>query len=205
MSEPRPNADELSETAKIPASNNLLDLFPLGDTQYDAKYDTEDEPKPVNLLAKPFPNLVRREVTDLILDQNDAILMAELTAAGIPGHIWQWADTRLEVPTRVLAGLCRWKFKRSWRYWVASGPGLPLEFADRLYQRVGTVCRVDGHGCGPDPRRYLGGFACDLYHVDTPEGLRELADTLKEIVRQAGFPITNGYGKTIEQETTDGR
>lgn len=43
MSEPRPNT-EFSETAKIPASNKSLDLFPLGDSQYDSKYD--DDPFP---------------------------------------------------------------------------------------------------------------------------------------------------------------
>ena len=45
--------------------------------------------------------------------------------------------------------------------------------------------RVEGHcGC-PSPLEYNKGFAVGLYHVDTPEGLKALADTIKQVAKDS--------------------
>lgn len=150
-----------------------------------------------------FPNLAcsfSPEPSPATLARNDSVLMEELRAAGIPCKQYL-SVINGEVPTRVIAGLCCWSFTRAWRYWVAKGPGLPLEFADQLYRRVGPTCRVDGHGCGPNPREYLHGFACGLYHIDTPEALLEFAETLKDVVLQAGLPVLDGLGQPVPGRT----
>jgi hypothetical protein len=74
---------------------------------------------------------------------------------------------------------------QSWRYWVAEGPGIPPDDAERLHARFGRVVRVDGHCGAPSPREWFGGFAVGLYHVDTQEGLGALAVTIREVAARA--------------------
>ena len=88
-----------------------------------------------------------------------------------------------EVKTSVIGVLHGWQFKRAWYYWVASGPGIEVEAAERLHATHGQSVRVDGHcGC-PSPREWFKGLACGSYHVDDAEGLRALADCIKTLVQ----------------------
>ena len=87
-----------------------------------------------------------------------------------------------EVPSKVYGILHHWAFRRAWYYWIAEGPGIPPDDAEKLHQRYGQVVRVEGHcGC-PSPSEWRKGFAIGLYHVDSLEGLRALADLIKLIV-----------------------
>lgn len=123
---------------------------------------------------------------------NDDVLRAELKAAGIttiqehegkpPGYMAEIIRrTSGEVVTGVMGLMCGWEFKRSWYYWVASGPGIPIETAERLNEKYGTHLRVNGFAGGADPREMFGGFGVGSYHIDSHEGLKALADVLKEI------------------------
>ena len=126
----------------------------------------------------------------------DDILRAELKAAGIPtlqeaeGKPPEYLADMLrrnsgEVKTSVIGCLHGWEFKRAWYYWTASGPGIDVETAEALHATHGRVVRVDGH-CGyPSPREWYKGLACGHYHVDSPEGLKALADTIKGLVAKS--------------------
>lgn len=128
-------------------------------------------------------------------DTND-ILRAELKAAGIQtmqehdGHPPEFMAAILressgEVKTSIIGCLHGWTFKRAWYYWMCDGPGIELQAAEKLHATHGTVVRVDGHcGC-PSPRDAYKGLAVGHYHVDTPEGLKALAETIKGIVSAA--------------------
>lgn len=125
----------------------------------------------------------------------DDILREELHAAGI--LTWQEHDysdkpqdhfSHLkemmrkqsgEVKTSTWGILHGWTFKRNWYYWVAEGPGLEITVAKALNDQFGNVVRVDGYAGGQCPIQRFKGLSCGLYHVDTPEGLKALADTIK--------------------------
>lgn len=123
----------------------------------------------------------------------DDILRAELKAAGIqtiqeadgkpPEYMADFVRrTSGEVKTSVVGTLHGWKFTRAWYYWMCEGPGIEVEAAERLHASHGKDVRVAGDcGC-PSPRERFKGLACGHYHVDTPEGLKALADTIKELV-----------------------
>jgi hypothetical protein len=57
-----------------------------------------------------------------------------------------------------------------------------VETAELLHKRYGHHVRVGGDGTGPSPRAHYKGLACGYYHVDTFEGLKALADTIKLVV-----------------------
>lgn len=123
----------------------------------------------------------------------DGILKAELKAAGIQtlqeaeGKPTEYFAEFLrrnsgEVKTSVVGVLHGWEFKRGWYYWMAKGPGIDVESAELLHAAYGNDVRVAGHcGC-PSPREWFKGLACGSYHVDTPDGLRALANTIKMLV-----------------------
>jgi hypothetical protein len=137
-----------------------------------------------------FPNLAGH--TD-----PDPIAKAELEAAGITAISFECLRNQGEVKTAVIGqigeGHVSWGVTRAWSYWVAKGPGLPIEISERLYESHGQVVRVDGH-CGCPSPSYMGGFAVSLYHVDTPEGLKALADAIKG-VQEAHSLRTGGTAK----------
>lgn len=119
-----------------------------------------------------FPNLARRKNSEGKFENAEEIrevsstCRAELEAAGI-----EVSDFKIvwdgEVPTTVRGSLVMWGFKRCWYYWSATGPGLPLEVAEKLHATHGTVVRVDGHcGC-PSPKEWFKGFGVGMYHVDS--------------------------------------
>lgn len=126
----------------------------------------------------------------------DDILRAELKAAGIltyqenagkdPSYLADFLrHTSGEVKTSVRGTLHGWSFTRCWYYWNAEGPGIELAAAEKLHEKHGQVVRVDGNCTCPNPREQYKGLAIGHYHVDTPEGLKALADTIKELVAKA--------------------
>lgn len=133
----------------------------------------------------------------------DEILRAELKAAGIP--TLQESDgkppefmaeflrrTSGEVKTSVQGYLHGWQFKRAWYYWTAEGPGIDVETAEALHAAHGKEVRVAGHcGC-PSPREWFKGLACGSYHVDSAEGLKALADTIKGLVEKSAAKLGEG-------------
>lgn len=128
------------------------------------------------------------------LDTDD-ILRAELKAAGIqtlqeaegqPPEFWAdiLRSNSGEVKTSVIGTLHGWDFKRAWYYWRCSGPGIELEAAEELHAKFGKEVRVNGDAGCQSPFEAFHGLACGSYHVDTPEGLKALADTIKAVVEK---------------------
>lgn len=142
-----------------------------------------------------FPNYAGKGEADGI----DDILDAELRAAGIePCPRFEGLRGRIgsEIETVSCGQVGPWFFQRYWYYWVAKGPGIPPEDAERLHATHGTQCRVDGHCMHPSPLEWFKGFAVGHYHIDTAEGLKALADTIKTIMArtaaaEAGEEATN--------------
>ncbi len=114
----------------------------------------------------------------------DDLLVEELTSAGITvNKMPEIARNYGEMETIILGDLCGWSFRREWIYWVADGPGIALEPATKLHEAHGTEVRVNGHcGC-PSPLEQFNGFAVGKYHVDTVEGLKALADTIRLVAK----------------------
>lgn len=129
-----------------------------------------------------FPNMAGRP------DIDDA-LASELEAAGIEAfRLSLLKDGSREVDTEVRGGLHGWRFERAWYYWRCTGPGIEVAAAERLHASHGKDVRVAGHcGC-PSPTEWYHGLAVGDYHVDTPAGLKALADTIKALVNRAKSP-----------------
>ena len=129
--------------------------------------------------SKSFPNYAGRSDVD-------ELLIKELEDAGITANNYSFLkDGSGEVKSGVFGELPYWGFRRAWYYWVANGAGIPPEYAEQLHKTHGQVVRVDGHcGC-PSPLEWFEGFAVDRYHVDSPEGLKALADTIKQVIEDA--------------------
>lgn len=156
-----------------------------------------------------FPNLARSaadRIKSQVIEEVTAISDAELTAAGIEVFQIDLLDGS-EVPSRHRGGLHGWGFRRAWYYWVAKGPGIPPAIAEELHRTHGRAVRVDGHcGC-PSPLEWLHGFAVGLYHVDTPEALKALADTLNKVratVTKSLQPAEQTAAPVAEGQVVDG-
>ncbi len=120
-----------------------------------------------------------------ISDKDDEITK-ELQIAGIevkklPEY---FRDNHPEMRTIIIGQLGQWGFERAWYYWVAKGPGIPPEYANKLHEKHGKDVRVNGHCCCPSPEEQFKGFAVGLYHVDSQEGLNALADTIRFIMKK---------------------
>jgi len=127
---------------------------------------------------------------------NDAGVTEELKAAGIPTimdlYKGSFDETMMElfkrdsgeVKTYVTGHLYGWKFTRGWRYWIAEGSGLPMDLAEELHSTHGQFVRVDGHAGAPHPRDWGKGFSIGTYHVDTHEGLKALAETIRKVKKE---------------------
>jgi len=90
------------------------------------------------------------------------------------------SDPAYEVHTVIVGDLLGWTFRRYWYYWVCKGPGIPVDIAEELHSRFGKEVRVAGHCNCPSPREWYKGLGCGEYHVDTKEGLKALADTIRK-------------------------
>jgi hypothetical protein len=111
----------------------------------------------------------------------DEALEKELLEAGIEVHKLPFVVANSEVPAKIIGSVAGWGFKRAWYYWVADGPGIPLEDATELHETHGQEVRVEGHcGC-PSPKEWNKNFATGMYHVDSQEGLNALASMIRKI------------------------
>ena len=117
----------------------------------------------------------------------DAEIEAELVAAGVMvERLPEVLRERMgEVKTIIMGWLHGWRFERSWRYWIAKGPGIPPVYAEDLHRSHGKEVRVDGNCTCPSPREWMNGFAVGLYHVDSQEGLNALAKTIRRVVEDS--------------------
>jgi hypothetical protein len=136
-----------------------------------------------------LPNLARsRNPSSDTVAEVTAIAKAELEAAGIDVTILRITPCG-EVPSQAFGGLSMWGFRRAWYYWIATGPGLPVEVAEKLHAAHGTQVRVDGHcGC-PSPREWFKGFGVGCYHVDSQEGLKALANAIRSVYDASKDPV----------------
>jgi hypothetical protein len=133
----------------------------------------------------------------------DDILRAELKAAGIPtlqedaGKPPEYLADMLrrnsgEVKTSIIGVLHGWQFKRAWYYWMAEGPGIEISAAERLQETHGTTVRAAGDCACRGPLFWFNGLACGNYHVDSQEGLKALADTIRELVAKSSNVCVTG-------------
>jgi hypothetical protein len=86
-----------------------------------------------------------------------------------------------EVPTSIIGTQCMWHFKRAWYYWVAKGPGIPMEKAEEFDKQWGKEVRADGDCACRGPKFWNEGFGTDCYHIDSQAGLNAFTQMLKEI------------------------
>jgi hypothetical protein len=130
-------------------------------------------------LARRFENVVGHP-------NPDDILVSELEMAGINAQKHEFMRKLPgEVKTAVRGSLFGWCFTRVWCYWICEGPGINVDTAERLHKSHGEVVRVDGHCGSPNPRDQHHGLACGKYHVDSPDGLKALADAIKGLVEES--------------------
>lgn len=120
---------------------------------------------------------------------DDAAIAAELEDAGIPIMQGLSSETfrkigKTEVRTCYMGELHGWVFSRNWNYWVAEGPGLPFDVASSLHD-CGFSIRARGHCADPHPFEMFGGLGAGSYHIDTPVGLKALANAIKFTVHQS--------------------
>lgn len=129
-----------------------------------------------------FPNLAcHKPFSEDDIERVTQTCKEELEAAGASPFISGIVFDHPEIPSKCIGEFGPWVFRRRWYYWSAEGPGVPPDVAELLHAQHGKVVRVAGHcGC-PSPREWYKGFGVGLYHVDTPEGLKALIDTLRTI------------------------
>lgn len=109
----------------------------------------------------------------------DEDIRKELAEAGIRVVVTKKVNT--EVPYSVVGQLSYFTFRRAWYYWVVEGD-VPLEVANEMYAtEVGKKdVRVAGHcGCPPPAEWATNGYV-GSYHIDSQEGLKLFADTIKK-------------------------
>lgn len=126
-------------------------------------------------------NLARRLHPEarMVDPEVQAQVRAELEQAGIKCTEMDFLlETSGEVPTSIIGTAYRWTFRRAWRYWVATGPGIPQEIAEPFHNKWGKVVRTGGFAGGRSPLEHAEGFAIDSYHIDTMEGLEEFVHLL---------------------------
>lgn len=138
-------------------------------------------------LARNTSGRPEEELAEVFKEVDDQCAV-ELEAAGIKyvssdGFRKVHGGGYQEVPTKHFGELPYWSFRRAWCYWVVQGPGINSDVAEEFHKEWGSQCRVNGDcGC-PSPYEANHGYAIAMYHVDTQEGLKALADLIKSIYR----------------------
>jgi hypothetical protein len=134
-----------------------------------------------------MPNLAGRH-------ECDEYIKAELLMADIPGVLEPHEYS--EVPYSYIGYLNGFNFRRAWTYWVVSGP-VPLDIAKKLYEdpEGKQSVRVAGHcGC-PPPEEWAKTIGdkkyVTTYHIDTLNGLKLLADAVRDIKPIEAILITD--------------
>jgi hypothetical protein len=110
------------------------------------------------------------------------IVRRELTEAGIKvNEMDLFLKSCGEVPTSIIGTQCMWNFQRAWYYWVAKGPGIPVDRVEEFDKQWGKEVRANGDcGCR-GPLFWNEGFSTGSYHIDSQEGLNAFVKMLKEI------------------------
>ena len=114
----------------------------------------------------------------------DSAVAKELEIAGIEVHNMGFTQDA-EVKTCIMGLLHNWSFRRAWYYWMAEGPGIPPKYANELHEKHGKAVRVDGDCSCPSPEERFKGLSVGHYHIDTQEGLNALANTIKQVIKDA--------------------
>lgn len=112
----------------------------------------------------------------------DVALKEELETAGF--EILEMPESmrsKREVGTRIVGILHGWSLTRAWYYWVAEGPGIPVEEAVKLQESHGKQVRANGDCVARGPLFWNKGFPTTMYHIDTAEGLKAFADVVHGI------------------------
>jgi len=146
-------------------------------------------------------NLARHVTDDGVIREVTQQATAELEEAGIKPLTVPILLLGREVPAKVIGSLCGWTFERAWTYWIAKGPGLPVEIADRLHETYGREVRVDGHCGAPSPREWFHGFGVGHYHVDSQAGLGALAKALMSVAEMRPGPAESAASPARIRET----
>ena len=123
-----------------------------------------------------FPNYAGQSGEEV-----ENLLKEELEEADIPPRRLPFTLESTEVKVQTIGNLKGWTFYRTWRYWVAYGPAIPIEWASKLHEKRGNEVRVDGDAGCPHPRDVHGNFGISQYHVDSQEGLNDLAETIESV------------------------
>lgn len=145
-------------------------------------------------LARNFDKKDQIGTTNAMCEVNP-LVAAELIEAGITVFKTGTAPTG-EVPTDLIGRLGGWEFTRAWTYWVARGR-MPIAAA-RALEDMGSF--ADYHVRWPSKstwhpdviaREYVQeseAFPRDdstayvtMYHIDTPDGLKQFADFVKSL------------------------
>jgi hypothetical protein len=133
----------------------------------------------------------------------DLDIRNELEAAGIE-VVSVGMSRDAEVPASLVGKLGPFTFTRGWRYWTVRGP-MPLAAAQEMYaDPVGVVAvRVAGNCTCPAPvapwietRRDANGDRypiVDSYDIDSPEGLRLFADTVRRHGLDKAAPVVTEW------------
>ena len=132
-------------------------------------------------MAKHFENRAGHGKRDP--SETDVAAKNELCAAGITDvqKMPEFMRHNGEVGTVIIGQVGPWMFQRAWCYWIATGPGIPVEVAEELYEAHRSTMFVEGH-CGlPSPREECEGFGVGMYHVYTHEALRDLVLAIDSI------------------------
>ena len=112
---------------------------------------------------------------------NNVWIKEELRLAGIPQLVNDDLDG--EVKTNVFGMLHGWMFHRAWNYWICVAPdnsGIPTKEAEELYSLFSKDLRLDGDCSCPHPS-VLHGKPCRIFHADTQEALKALADMIRKL------------------------
>ena len=145
---------------------------------------------PSNMSVKGtiFPNYAGRNNVDKELTLE--LETAGITVDRLPNFLIKEKEVKSGIYGKIEAPdmpRANWSFERAWYYWIARGPGISPRYAQELYLTHGTSVRVEGHAGCVSPLEYNKGFAVGSYHVDTAEGLKALADTIKKVLADASL------------------
>lgn len=117
----------------------------------------------------------------------NAAIKQELSEAGI-GPFDIVVPPAHGVKTSIIGQLGPWAFRRADTYWIAEGPGMPMDIANVLHTTMGHEIRVGGVAGGADPRTHFQGFTPTVYHIDTQDALDIFSQALRGVIERSKQP-----------------
>jgi hypothetical protein len=124
----------------------------------------------------PFPNLAGNDCCN-------EIILQELRHGEIEPVLAPYDRRHSEVRYSAEGVVWRFRFRRAWSYWVATGP-MPLEMAEAIYgdENARRVTRAGGdRACRPPATWVDGSGNVPVYHLDTPCGLRHFVRAVRRL------------------------